>query len=718
VKTSRKIRLDRLVAQPMAVGLNLLARILGHLLRRDHSIDPQHVRTITVAKFVGMGSIVQAAPLLRALKRSFPGARLVFVTSAANRSLLEHLADVDEALFVDDRSPLAVVVSSLRTVLALARRRTDLYFDLEIYSAYASLVALTSLARLRFGFYRTSARFKVGIYTHLLYFNTQRPVRDLYMQLGRAAGVPEDADLALSPLHLSDAARQGFQEKWQRLVGPPAAEPQVVINPNASDLLMERRWPAGHVRETIEVLVARGHDVVLTGAQDERPYVEELIAGLSGAARERVTDTSGRLSLAELLALLEGAACVITNDSGPMHMALAFDRPTVCLFGPCDPAHYGTSKSNVAILYKGVLCSPCVHHTDEPPCGGDNVCMKRIAPAEVIAACEKLLSSGESEDHGGDPGRSGSPETRLDSSGGALGLAVRDSVLVDLRPCESCGETRFRFRFRRDELRLIRCSMCGLERIDPLPEGAAAVSYDRGYYAAWGLDEAPDLARAVKRATFERHLGRLAGGLEPGARVLDCGAATGFFMEVAAEGGLEPYGVEISDFGADQIASRFGDNRVFRGEVEKASFPHLGDGTFQAVWMLDVLEHVRDPRAALARVHQLLAPGGVLFATTPDTGSLSRRLMGNRWTHYKPEHLFYFSRSNLQRLLVETGFEVVATGRTHKMLTLRYVRHQFTSYPHPLLTPLSRVLGRLAPRALLDRPFPVATGEMEIQARR
>src|SRR5712664_308091 len=99
----QRILLDRLVAAPVAVVCNGLARLAGWILRRDHSIDPRKTRRIVVSKLVGMGSIIQATPLLRALKQRFPQARLTFLTLEGNRGLVERLDGVDEIVCLDDR---------------------------------------------------------------------------------------------------------------------------------------------------------------------------------------------------------------------------------------------------------------------------------------------------------------------------------------------------------------------------------------------------------------------------------------------------------------------------------------------------------------------------------------------------------------------------------------------------------------------------------------
>jgi len=95
-----------------------------------------NVHFIVVAKFLGMGSIIQATPLLRTLKHAYPDARLCFITTSQNRYIVERLALVDERLYVDDSGPWALTWSSLRVLARLVRRKIDLYFDLEVYSAY------------------------------------------------------------------------------------------------------------------------------------------------------------------------------------------------------------------------------------------------------------------------------------------------------------------------------------------------------------------------------------------------------------------------------------------------------------------------------------------------------------------------------------------------------------------------------------------------------
>ena len=192
MKTHTKIVIDRLVGLPLAWLLNGAARILGRLLRRDHSIMDGNVQTIAISKYVGMGSIIQATPLIRSLRVTFPNATIIFVTGTACRRMVERLEHIDQIITVDDRGLFALARTTLEAIAQLLRARIDLYFDLEVYSAYASIMSLVILSRNRIGFYRESAQHKKGIYTHLMYFNTRSPIRYVYLQLARAVGCEPD----------------------------------------------------------------------------------------------------------------------------------------------------------------------------------------------------------------------------------------------------------------------------------------------------------------------------------------------------------------------------------------------------------------------------------------------------------------------------------------------------------------------------------------------
>jgi heptosyltransferase II len=335
--------------------------------------------------------------------------------------MVERLEHVDRIITVDDRGLFRVARTSLRTVIMLIWARVDLYFDLEVYSAYASIMALLSLARNRIGFYRESAQHKRGNYTHLMFFNTRSPIRHIYAQLGRLVGCEPIEPDRLGRIRVSVQDRDETAGKLS--VFGLESRGYFVVNPNASDLMIERRWPADRFAMMIDRLIEQhGLPVILIGAPADRLHVVK-VADQVRAHGDRVFNLAGQLSLGGLFALLEGARCLITNDTGPMHMAWALGTPTVCLFGPVDPHHYACEGSGVEVLYNRIYCSPCVHEVDEPPCHGNNVCMKLIQVHEVVEAVSRVLTGVPSH-----PKAAFDPEFFSDQDSRPLGRIVRGAL--------------------------------------------------------------------------------------------------------------------------------------------------------------------------------------------------------------------------------------------------------------------------------------------------
>lgn len=278
--------------------------------------------------------------------------------------------------------------------------------------------------------------------------------------------------------------------------------------------------------------------------------------------------------------------------------------------------------------------------------------------------------------------------------------------------CEVCGGSDFRPLFRKDEHEFFRCRSCQLIRSQPQPTDETLGNiYGGKYYNAWGVQHDAERVLALKKATFRQHVFS-AVKLRPGARVLDCGAAFGTLMTAAQEMGWEPYGIELAAEAAAKIAERFGPERVFSGPFEQAAFPQLGAAAFDAVFMCDFIEHVRDPVAVLKKAASLLRPGGSLVLTTPDGGSLSCRVLGASWPHYKVEHIFYFNRRNAGPLLRQAGFALEHAGDARKVLSFDYIQHQFNTYPRALVTPALNALAKLSTAAARSRPRSFSFGEM------
>lgn len=385
----QKIFIDRTFGTVAVVFVRYLTRLVGLILRRDHTL-PSAPKAIVVAKIVGLGSIVYTGILCRALKERFPGTRLLYLTSSSSASLVERMNFVDERVVIKERGIASFVASAVRAVLTLWRRRPSLYFDMEVYSSLAAILATLSLALNRYGFYRKSVYFKKELHTHAIFFNTRRHITDIYSQMALAVGGIPRCDIE-GILIVTAADREQCAEMLQRIGAGEA--PLILVNINTSELLIERRWPAAKWAEYLTLAVRRfpEYRFVLTGSPTEANYVSSLNRFLPGWIHEKILNVAGKTSFGAYLALIERCAILVTNDSGPLHFANALGKPTVSIWGPGAPEHYAPLVGVHKIVYRPSYCSPCLYHADISPCGGRNICVSEILVSTVLETTAEVL---------------------------------------------------------------------------------------------------------------------------------------------------------------------------------------------------------------------------------------------------------------------------------------------------------------------------------------
>ncbi len=259
---------------------------------------------------------------------------------------------------------------------------------------------------------------------------------------------------------------------------------------------------------------------------------------------------------------------------------------------------------------------------------------------------------------------------------------------------------------------LLVCNTCRTEFLSPQPDDARlAEIYGADYFAPWGVETAETID-AMKRMTFEPMLA--ACQLGPGRTVLDLGCATGSFLAEAARRGATTYGIDLNPEAVAIARERVPEARLHAGVAADLPFP---DVRFDAVVMIDFIEHVRDPEAELSVVREITHPGSQLVISTPRVDSLLRATTRKHWPQYREEHLTYFSRAGMGALLRRTGFSTVAVTTTRKAITLAYAYGQAVAYPVPVLSGATSVAYRALPR-LRHHAVRVGMGEMTVVAER
>jgi len=369
--------------------------------RRPGVLRPfRPARRVLLIKFWGLGSLQLLGPATRALRERHPGASLELLTLAANSEFATALGIVDEVHQLDLEG--AGVGGALRRLVALTwrlrRRGFDAVYDFEFLTHTSALVGALAAPRQLVGFSSARAS-RGGLHDETLPFDEERHVAASFRDLAAGHVVAHFDPEEVTPPRLAarDVAAVGAF-LVERLA--PGQRPLAVLNPNAGELAPERRWPPERFGALARALVLDGFDVAVIGAADpgEVACAAAVVAAASlidlpGAAHGRSIDLAGGLSLGELCALLARAALVVSNDSGPMHIAAALGAPTLGLFGPETPKRYGPVGARAVALWDPPPCGPCinVHDNKLADCVfGRAECMLRLSVARVHEVARTL----------------------------------------------------------------------------------------------------------------------------------------------------------------------------------------------------------------------------------------------------------------------------------------------------------------------------------------
>jgi lipopolysaccharide heptosyltransferase II len=354
--------------------------------------QPSQVQKILVMKYFGMGSLILSSPMVRAVKQTYPNARIDLLTIEQNRALSGILPIFDRVYTIETRSLFSVLRSMFSTLRRIRREKYDVIIDAEFFSRFSALVSHLARPRYSVGFYLPEI-WRGNFLTHPVHFNYYRHAIVTFMALAKRLGI-ESGDYSLEPLVVSTKVENSVQAKLE-VIGVASGRRLVCVNVNTGPLSPERRWPEASFAKLIRSVLSEFPDVTifLVGAPSDVPVVSKMCSLLSSEDQARLLNVAGKFNLEELCALLTKSELLITNDSGPLHIAEALAVPTISFFGPETPLLYGPTGDTHVVFYKGIYCSPClnVHNQKKAPCNGNNVCMQLISPDEVFASTKMLL---------------------------------------------------------------------------------------------------------------------------------------------------------------------------------------------------------------------------------------------------------------------------------------------------------------------------------------
>lgn len=218
--------------------------------------------------------------------------------------------------------------------------------------------------------------------------------------------------------------------------------------------------------------------------------------------------------------------------------------------------------------------------------------------------------------------------------------------------CPCCDGQSFEPQFEKFGETFVKCRNCGLILMNPQPIPEDLLKfYDPAYNNQYTVKAGSKLRRA------RRFVSRIRRGFVPRGRWLDVGCSAGFVVQAAQEAGYEGFGVDVEASSLEYARREFGLKNLAQGTLEGQQYP---DGFFDVISLYEVFEHIPDLNGLIRELKRILAPGGIIEIRTPDIGHWRLPKPVWKWDAVLPEHLHYFDRHTIKRILAKHGLRVVA----------------------------------------------------------
>ncbi len=372
-------------------------------------LKSREFENILLIKLSALGDVVHTFPLLNKLRTRYPKARIDWLVASDIAELLKQNPAINNVIEFprDDWSTpwrWTPYARAARLIATLRAAQYDLVLDLQ-GQLRSAVFAFTSGAPVRIGFDKPRAEIWKTLsrqlpdeakkhawqgaregswlaYTH----HITLPTLDLH---------PVERYLGIAPLLGLDAAAPDFsfpipREAIKRIdalldyYDISMAKLLTVMAPGTN--WDTKQWRSDGFAEVARHFLKKDFAVVLIGSDGERALCQEIAKLAPGAV-----DLAGETTLSELAALVRRATICVSNDSGPMHLAVAVDRPAVSVFGPTDPVWAGPYRHAGAVLRVELPCSPC-YLRELSRCTHGHACMEKVTAAAVIERVEAIVA--------------------------------------------------------------------------------------------------------------------------------------------------------------------------------------------------------------------------------------------------------------------------------------------------------------------------------------
>jgi lipopolysaccharide heptosyltransferase II len=334
-----------------------------------------------------MGDVLMTTPALRALKTAHAGRRLTLLASHSGAAVASYIPEVDQVIAYEapwvknEFSPPAEYHATLQ-------RLQQMQFDgAVIFTVYSQSALPAALMCHSAGIPRVLAHSRENPYHLISHWVREtepspEPRHEVQRQLDLVATIGARAEETRLSFRTTETDHAGL-DSVLRLHGVTARGGWVLAHCGAT--AESRRYPGALFAQAIDMMQGAGVSVILTGGANERPLVQEVVARSGNPGK--LVNLAGKLTLGQLGALIERAGVLVSNNSGPVHIAAALGTPVVDLYALTNPQHTPWQVPH-RLLYQDVPCKYCYRSVCPQ---GHHACLSTVEPWRVAQAAFELL---------------------------------------------------------------------------------------------------------------------------------------------------------------------------------------------------------------------------------------------------------------------------------------------------------------------------------------
>ena len=347
---------------------------------------PGRLKRILVMRLDRIGDVLLSTPLFSALKAAYPKSHIAVMVRPYSKDIVEGNPYIDEVILYDKDSREKGVLATLDFIWKLRRKRFDLVLVLHPTNRSHAIAYLAGIP-VRVGYDKKLGKLLLTkAIPHTKHLGL-RHESDYVLNILRYIGVEPLSKGLYMPLK---AESERKIERLFKADGLGPERPVVVIHPGAS--CPSKKWPPERFAEVANRLTGRlkARIVVIAGLK-EKALGDKVAALIKGDP----LNISGETSVADLASLIKRSQLLVSNDSGPVHVACALGTPVVVIFGRSDaglsPERWGPLGARNAMLHKYVGCGVCLAHN----CAKGFECLTAVTPDEVFDSCVKVIDAKE-----------------------------------------------------------------------------------------------------------------------------------------------------------------------------------------------------------------------------------------------------------------------------------------------------------------------------------